>query len=105
MYTVIETPTFAADAQEIWTEEERVAFCAWLALNPDAGQVIPDSGYCRKVRWSGAGLEKPSKARVIIFKRVGYSELWLLVIYAKHVQGSIAAHILKAVSGGIADVD
>jgi hypothetical protein len=33
MYTVIETPTFAADADNLWSEEERGAFCAWIAGN------------------------------------------------------------------------
>lgn len=56
MFTVIETPTFSADAKEIWDEDERGAFCAWLALNPDAGDVIPGSGGCRKVRWARAGM-------------------------------------------------
>jgi hypothetical protein len=51
MHTIIEAPTFEEDAKEIWQEEERGAFCAWLAANPEAGKVIPGSGGCRKVRW------------------------------------------------------
>ena len=50
MLTVIETPTFAADARELWSEEERGAFCAWIAANSEAGDVIAGSGGCRKVR-------------------------------------------------------
>jgi len=34
MFTVVETPTFVADAKELWSEEERGAFCAWIAANP-----------------------------------------------------------------------
>jgi len=55
VYTIVETPTFAADAKDIWPEEERGAFCAWLAANPDVGEVIPGSGGCRKIRWALAG--------------------------------------------------
>ena len=44
MYTVVETALFTADAKAIWQEDERGAFCAWLATNPDAGDVIPGSG-------------------------------------------------------------
>ena len=55
MYTIIETPTFQKDASKIWTEEEGGAFCAWLASNPEAGDVISGSGGCRKVRWSMMG--------------------------------------------------
>jgi hypothetical protein len=55
MFTIIETPTFEADARKIWTEEERSAFFAWLAASPEIGDPIPGSGGCRKVRWSVAG--------------------------------------------------
>jgi hypothetical protein len=38
-----------------WTEEERGEFAAWLAENPEAGDIVPSSGGCRKVRWARAG--------------------------------------------------
>jgi hypothetical protein len=105
MFTVIETPTFSADAKAIWSEEEKGVFCGWLALNPDAGEVVPGSGGCRKVRWSRAGIGKRGGARVIYFKRLARGELWLLVIYAKSVRGAIPAHILKAIAEGLADAE
>jgi len=37
---------------EAGTPEEFGDFCAWLALNPDAGDVVSGTGGCRKVRWS-----------------------------------------------------
>ncbi len=83
MYTVVETPTFAEDAQRLWSEEERGAFCAWLAANPEAGEVIAGSGGCRKVRWRRSGTGKSSGVRVIYFTRLQRGELWLLVIYAR----------------------
>ena len=97
MFTIVETPTFVSDARELWSEEERGAFCAWIAANPDAGEVIPGSGGCRKARWSRAGSGKRSGVRVIYFTRLASGEIWLLVIYAKNVRGNIPAHILKAI--------
>ena len=97
MYTVIETPIFAADADEIWSAEERGTFCAWLAANPEAGDVIPGSGGCRKVRWSRAGSGKRGGVRVIYFTKLANGEIWLLVVYAKNVVGNIPPHILKAI--------
>ena len=97
MLTVVETPTFVSDARELWSEEERGAFCAWIASNPDAGDVIPGSGGCRKVRWSRTGSGKRGGVRVIYFTRLASGEIWLLVIYAKNVQGNIPAHVLKAI--------
>lgn len=97
MYTVIETPTFTADADDLWSIEERGAFCAWISANPEAGDVIPGSGGCRKVRWSRAGMGKRGGVRVIYFTRLANGEIWLLVIYAKNVQDNIPAHILKLI--------
>jgi len=51
VYTIAETPTFVADADKLWSEEERMEFFVWLAANPEAGDVIPESGGCRKVRF------------------------------------------------------
>ncbi|MDP1696348.1 MAG: hypothetical protein Q8L45_00950 [Xanthomonadaceae bacterium] len=50
MFTVIETPLFAKLWGDYWTEDERTEFAAFLATNPEAGDVIPQSGGCRKVR-------------------------------------------------------
>ena len=97
MYTIIETPTFQEDARTLLSEEERGAFCAWLAANPEAGDVIPKSGGCRKVRWARAGSGKRGGVRIIYFTKLTNGEIWLLVIYSKAVKGNIPAHILKAI--------
>ena len=101
MYTIIETPTFQEDAKGIWSEQERGAFCAWLAANPEAGDVIPGSGGCRKVRWSMPGTGKRGGTRIIYFNKLPSGEIWLLLIYTKSVMGSIPAHILKAIQEAI----
>lgn len=101
MYTIIETPTFQDDARKIWSEQERGTFCAWIAANPEAGDVIPGSGGCRKVRWSVAGSGKRGGARIIYFNRLANGEIWLLVIYSKSVTGNIPAHILKSIREAI----
>ena len=41
MLTVIETPLFQRQWPLYWTEEERGAFCAYIAEHPDAGDVVP----------------------------------------------------------------
>ena len=97
MHTVVETPLFGADAKSIWTEDERGEFCAWLAANPLAGDVIPGSGGCRKLRWSRSGTGKRGGVRVIDYNRLESGVIFLLVIYAKAVRGTIPANILKAI--------
>ena len=95
MYTFIETPTFAADADRLWKEDERMEFFEWLSNDPEAGVVIPGSGGCRKVRWSRTGSGKRGGVRVIYYLRLASGEIWLLVVYPKSEQDNIPAHLLK----------
>lgn len=82
MNTVAETAVFQRYAAEIWTDDEREAFIYWIASNRDAGDVIPGSGGCRKVRWSRSGMGKRGGARVIYFNGAD-GRVWLLIAYAK----------------------
>lgn len=101
MHTIVELPTFTADAKSIGSEDERGAFCAWLAENPKAGDVIPGSGGCRKVRWAREGSGKSGGVRVIYFNRLENGVIYLMVIYAKAVRGNIPAHLLKAIKEAV----
>ncbi len=101
MFTVIETPTFSRLVADYWTAEEREAFAAWIARNPEEGDVIPGAGGCRKVRWGRQGRGKRGGVRVIYFNRLDYGEIWLLVIYAKSETDDIPAHVLKQVKAEI----
>jgi hypothetical protein len=37
--TVVETPQFLRQADDVWTEAERVEFVDFIARNPEAGDV------------------------------------------------------------------
>ncbi len=97
MYTIIETPTFLNDVDKIWTEDERGEFCAWLAENPEIGNVIRGSGGCRKVRWAKNNTGKRGGVRVIYYTKLTNGEIWLLVIYNKSTKANIPANILKSI--------
>ena len=51
----IETPVFTRQVQELLSDEAYSAFQWYMALNPQAGDVIQGTGGLRKVRWSVAG--------------------------------------------------
>jgi len=91
MLTVAETTEFSALWPDYWTPEEFGEFCAWLALNPEAGDVVPRSGGCRKARWSMSGSGKRGGVRVIYFNRLDERKIWLITIYAKNERESIPA--------------
>jgi hypothetical protein len=81
--TVAETPLFIRQAATIWDEGEREAFVGFIATHPEAGDVIPDTGGVRKVRWTRAGGGKRGGARVIYFYHDAGRPLYLLMVYAK----------------------
>jgi hypothetical protein len=97
MLTIVEAPQFSRLWPDYWTEDEHGEFCSFLAQNPEAGDVIPGSGGCRKVRWSRAGSGKRGGVRVIYFTRARSGEIWLLLIYAKNVRDNFPAHVLRAI--------
>jgi hypothetical protein len=97
MYTVAETELFQDRAAAIWSEDERLEFCTWLASNPEAGDVVPGSGGCRKVRWSMGNIGKRGGVRIIYYNELEDGVIWLLTIYAKAQKGNIPADILKRI--------
>jgi hypothetical protein len=105
MFTVIETPTFQRLWPSYWTEEERGEFAAFIAENPDAGDVVRNSGGVRKVRWSRTGLGKSGGVRVIYFIRREHElmngQVWLLFMYAKSNLDSIAGNKLKELKDAV----
>jgi hypothetical protein len=56
MLTLVETPLFQRQWSLYWLEEERGAFAAYIAANPGAGDVIPESGGLRKCTLESGGL-------------------------------------------------
>jgi len=101
MLTICESSIFSTQWPDYWTPEEFGDFCAWLAVHPDAGDVIPKSDGCRKVRWSVQGGGKRGGVRVIYFTRLEEGHIWLLMMYAKNarsnIDGKIAAKLRETV--------
>jgi mRNA-degrading endonuclease RelE of RelBE toxin-antitoxin system len=97
MLTVVETPTFVRLSEDLWSEDERTGFINFIAANPEAGDVVPESGGLRKIRWGRAGRGKRGGVRVIYYNRLTQGEIWLLLIYGKSVQDDIPAHVLRRI--------
>jgi hypothetical protein len=97
LLTVVETALFSKLWPDYWTEEERGDFAAWLANHADAGDLIPGSGGCRKVRWSRAGMGKRGGVRVIYYVQTTQGRLCLLLIYAKSAQDNIPGGVLRKI--------
>ena len=101
MLTVVETLLFQKQWPLYWSEEQRGEFAAYIAEYPDAGDVVPESGGIRKVRWRRAGSGKSGGVRVIYFMRSVEEELVLLTVYAKRKTDNITGAKLKEIRRAI----
>jgi len=97
MLTVAETEIFTKQEPRYWSHDEHSAFVSFIASNPEAGEVVPQSGDVRKVRWSIRGQGKRGGVRVIYFNMLENAKVWLLLIYGKNVKENIPAHVLRRV--------
>ena len=86
---------FATVRDKYLDDDELAAFQLFLTANPDAGDVIPRSGGCRKLRWATEGRGKRGGVRIIYFLRLNSGEIVLFKIYAKNVQENIDPNLLK----------
>ena len=97
MLTVVETPLFQRQWPLYWTEEERGEFVAYIAQHPDAGDVVPESGGIRKVRWRRSGSGKSGGVRVIYFTRTIEEQVVLPTLYAKAKTDNLTGAKLKEI--------
>lgn len=95
--TVAETPLFSRQAREVWDDAERESFIDFIARNPEEGDLIPETGGVRKIRWSRPGSGKRGGARVIYFYHRRDRPLYLLMVYAKARQENLTADEKQAV--------
>ena len=96
MLTVIETPIFQSMAADIWTQTEREDFAVYISEHPLVGDVIPQTGGLRKLRWARQGMGKRGGARVIYYTRLPQGEIVLIAVYAKAKFDNLPALILKS---------
>ena len=96
--TIIESPLFTRLWPDYWSAEGHLEFATYLAANPEAGDVIPHSGGCRKIRWSRPGSGKRGGVRVIYTVWLGQGKVVLLTIYSKSARDNIPAHVLRQIA-------
>ena len=68
----------------MFTDEERSELIAFVAANPEAGDIMPDTGGCRKLRWKMAGRGKRGGVRVIYYFYNDELPVFLLNVFAKN---------------------
>ena len=100
----VETSIFTERITKLLTDDEYYDLQAVLAENPRAGDVIPEAGGLRKLRWKVSGRGKRGGLRVIYYC---WSEhrLYMIFVYDKAQQGDLTPEQLRAlrayVKGGV----
>jgi hypothetical protein len=91
MQTVVETPSYLADAERLFSTDERVAIVDRLAADPTCGAVIPGSGGIRKVRFGFGARGKSGGARIVyLFSGAGLP-VFVLAVFAKNEKANLSA--------------
>lgn len=89
LMTVVETPAFLRKAKGFLSEEERADLVAFLAENPQAGVIMPETGGVRKLRWARPGEGKSGGYRVIYYFHSEAIPLLLLTLYGKNEKSNL----------------
>jgi hypothetical protein len=88
--TVVETGEFLRHAEPLMSDWERAKLVAFVGANPEAGEVIPESGGVRKIRWALQGRGKRGGARVIYYYHNERLPVFLLSAYAKNQKAALS---------------
>lgn len=90
MQTVVETPEYLAAAKRAgMTDTERDSAINLIAAHPDAGEIIPGTGGCRKVRIARDGKGKSGGYRVITYYSTKDDPVFLLTVISKGKQANL----------------
>lgn len=90
METVVETPEFIGRIAKLMPDAERDELIAFLAANPEAGDLIRGTGGVRKLRWGLEGRGKRGGARIIYFFRNTTMPVFLLTAFAKNQRADLS---------------
>jgi hypothetical protein len=86
---VVETKEFLKQAKPLMSDSEPAGAVAFVGANPEAGEIIPETGGVRKIRWALEGMGKRGGARVIYYYHNERLPVFLLSAYAKSRKASL----------------
>lgn len=98
MIAVVETEEFLDDVKGVLSEGEHDALIQYVAQYPEAGDLIPETGGLRKLRWSARGKGRRGGSRVIYYFHNLEVPVFLMAIYMKAVQSDLSPAQRKALT-------
>lgn len=92
---IVETPTYLHAVEEFWDVNTQTEFKNFIAVNFMLGDIIPNTGGLRKIRWRGKNSGKRGGVRVIYYFYNENFPIYLLFAYPKNVQTDLTEHEKK----------
>lgn len=100
LFEFIELPPFTAMRDDLFArEEDFLAFQLFLCRDPQAGDVVPGTDGCRKVRWAAKSKGKRGGTRVIYFLRLQQGQIVLIAAYGKGERDDVPRPWLRQLKG------
>jgi len=98
-----EAPVFTRFLQDYLTDGEYRRVQQLLALNPEAGNVMPGTGGFRKVRWADPQRSKGRRGglRIIYYYFSMEQQIWLMTLYGKDEADDLTPAEKKALRSAI----
>ena len=102
--TVVELAVFLRAAAKVWSDDERAGFVDYIAANPEAGDLVPETGGLRKVRWGRQGSGKRGGVRAIYYFHDLDAPLFLITVYAKAAREDLSPDEKRTLTALAADL-
>lgn len=96
-FTFIELPPFTKALPDYLSDDDYAGLQTYIAMNPTAGDVIPASGGCRKLRWMRRGVGKQGGLRVVYYVELHDGRIILIAVYGKSDTENIAPQVLRKI--------
>jgi hypothetical protein len=90
MQTIVELTEFLRKAQDLFVGDEKLSLINYLAVHPQAGDLIQGTGGIRKLRWAAQGKGKSGGVRVIYYYYNETIPLFLLTVFGKNEKANLS---------------
>ena len=89
LVTVVEMPSFQRRADALLSVAERTALIEALARDPLAGDLIPETGGLRKLRWSVKGRGERGGVRAVYYFHSLEIPVYAIALYANNERADL----------------
>lgn len=87
----IEAHVFTKQLAAHLPDDEYKELQNFLLKQPDAGDVIQNTGGLRKLRWKAASKGKRGRVRIIYYWQMTKNQIYLMTLYAKNEMTDLTA--------------